>query len=96
MVAHGDHLGAVRPDVICSTSLGAFIYLITERIARRLGWLGLAVVVNVAAILGLSPDDWHMEVSGVGRPWAEGCTHPGDTNTEPPSHLQIRFSMRLA
>lgn len=33
-------------------ALGAFIYLITWRIARRFGWRGLAVVVATLAILG--------------------------------------------
>jgi uncharacterized membrane protein YqjE len=33
-------------------ALGAFIYLITWRIARRFGWRGLAAVVVVLAVLG--------------------------------------------
>ena len=42
-------------------ALGAFIYLITWRIARRFGWRGLAVVVVLAAIIGPPRDYWYME-----------------------------------
>ena len=41
-------------------ALGAFIYLITWRIARRFGWRGLAVVLVVLAIIGLPRDYWYM------------------------------------
>ena len=33
-------------------ALGAYIFLITWRIARRFGWRGLAVVVVVSAVIG--------------------------------------------
>src|SRR5260370_20852414 len=42
-------------------ALGAFIFLITWRIARRFGWRGLAVVVVVAAVLGPVRDYQYME-----------------------------------
>ena len=42
-------------------ALGAFVFLITWRIARRFGWRGLAVVVVVAAIIGPPRDYWYME-----------------------------------
>ena len=41
-------------------TLGAFIYLITWRIARRFGWRGLAVVVIVSAIIGPPRDYWYL------------------------------------
>ena len=41
-------------------TLGAFIYLITWRIARRFGWRGLAVAVIVAAVIGPPRDYWYM------------------------------------
>ena len=41
-------------------ALGAFIYLITWRIARRFGWRGLAVVVVIAAVIGPPRDYWYM------------------------------------
>jgi hypothetical protein len=42
-------------------TLGAFIFLITWRIARRFGWRGLAVVVVLAAVLGPVRDYQYME-----------------------------------
>jgi hypothetical protein len=42
-------------------ALGAFIFLITWRIARRFGWRGLAVIVVVAAVLGPVRDYRYME-----------------------------------
>jgi hypothetical protein len=41
-------------------ALGAFIFLITWRIARRFGWLGLAVTVAGAAVIGPPRDYWYM------------------------------------
>lgn len=42
-------------------ALGAFIFLITWRIARRFGWRGLAVVVIAAAVIGPPRDYWYMQ-----------------------------------
>jgi uncharacterized membrane protein len=42
-------------------ALGAYVYLITWRIARRFGWRGLAVVVIVAAVIGPPRDYWYMQ-----------------------------------
>ena len=42
-------------------ALGAFIFLITWRIARRFGWRGLAVVVIAAAVIGPPRDNWYMQ-----------------------------------
>ena len=42
-------------------ALGAFIFLITWRIARRFGWRGLAVVVVAAAVIGPPRDYWYMQ-----------------------------------
>ena len=42
-------------------AMGAFIYLITWRIARRFGGRGLAVVMIVAAVIGPPRDYWYME-----------------------------------
>jgi hypothetical protein len=42
-------------------ALGAFIFLITWRIARRFGWRGLAVVVVVFAVLGPVRDYQYMK-----------------------------------
>jgi hypothetical protein len=41
-------------------ALGAFVYLITWRIARRFGWRGLAVAVILAAVIGPPRDYWYM------------------------------------
>ena len=41
-------------------TLGAFIFLITWRIARRFGWRGLAVVLVFVAIIGPPRDYWYM------------------------------------
>ena len=41
-------------------ALGAFIYLITWRIARRFGWRGLVVVVVLFAVLGPVRDYQYM------------------------------------
>jgi hypothetical protein len=41
-------------------ALGAFIYLITWRIARRFGWRGLAVVVVVLTVIGPPRDYAYM------------------------------------
>ena len=41
-------------------ALGAFIFLITWRIARRFGWRGLAVVLVVLAVIGPPRDYWYM------------------------------------
>ena len=41
-------------------ALGAFVYLLTWRIARRFGRRGLAVVVVVAAVIGPPRDYWYM------------------------------------
>jgi peptidoglycan/LPS O-acetylase OafA/YrhL len=41
-------------------ALGAFIYLITWRVTRRLGWRGLAMTVILAAVIGPSRDYWCM------------------------------------
>jgi hypothetical protein len=42
-------------------ALGAFIFLITWRIARRFGWRGLAVVLIAAAVIGPPRDYWYMQ-----------------------------------
>jgi hypothetical protein len=42
-------------------ALGAFLLLITWRIARRFGWRGLAVVVIAAAVIGPPRDYWYMQ-----------------------------------
>jgi hypothetical protein len=41
-------------------ALGAFIYLVTWRIARRFGWRGLALVVIFVAVIGPPRDYWYM------------------------------------
>lgn len=46
--------------LVINFALGAFVYLITWRIARRFGWRGLAVVVVVAAVIGPPRDYWYM------------------------------------
>ena len=42
-------------------ALGAFIFLITWRIARRFGSRGLALVVIAAAVIGPPRDYWYMQ-----------------------------------
>ena len=42
-------------------ALGAFVFLITWRIARRFGWRGLAVVVVILAVIGPPRDYWYMQ-----------------------------------
>ena len=42
-------------------ALGAFIFLITWRIARRFGWRGLAIALCVAAVIGPPRDYWYMK-----------------------------------
>lgn len=42
-------------------ALGAFVFLITWRIARRFGWRGLAAVVIAAAVIGPPRDYWYMQ-----------------------------------
>jgi hypothetical protein len=42
-------------------ALGAFVFLITWRIARGFGWRGLAVVVAAAAVIGPPRDYWYMK-----------------------------------
>jgi len=40
-------------------ALGAYIFLITWRIARRFGWRGLTAVVIAAAVIGPPRDYWY-------------------------------------
>jgi fucose 4-O-acetylase-like acetyltransferase len=42
-------------------ALGAFVFLITWRIARRFGWRGLAVVVVFLAVIGAPRDYWYLK-----------------------------------
>ena len=41
-------------------ALGAFIFLITWRIARRFGWRGLATALCAVAVIGPPRDYWYM------------------------------------
>jgi len=46
--------------MLIGSTLSAFIFLITWRIARRFGWRGLAVVLAVLAVIGPLRDQWYM------------------------------------
>jgi hypothetical protein len=46
--------------LLIASTLFAFIFLITWRIARRFGWRGLAVVLVVLAAIGPLRDQWFM------------------------------------
>jgi hypothetical protein len=71
IIAVGEEVGWWRFAIIWETyfltllwidfALGAFVFLITWRVARRFGWRGLAVVVVVAAVLGPVRDYRYME-----------------------------------
>ena len=71
MIAHGEEVGWWRFAIAWEPyfltllwidfALGAFVFLLTWRIARRFGWRGLAVVLVIATVLGPARDYRYME-----------------------------------